>query len=120
MSDTPRTDAAETFFGEMPGAMRALERELNAARAELAALKATATEPLGRPDRPGWLPIETAPKDGTEILLFSTRSQACGYFERDGSFWRDTNEGFKLIESPTHWMPLPATPPPVPKKEVEA
>ena len=35
MSDTPRTDAIEKNFGEMPGEMRKLERELSAAGDQL-------------------------------------------------------------------------------------
>ncbi len=65
-----------------------------------------------------WQPIETAPKDGTKILL--------GRFVNDGSehdgrvmvdWWRthhDSYTGFGHFNPhywpPTHWMPLPAKP----------
>lgn len=70
----------------------------------------------------GWRPIDTAPKDGTKILL--------GYFPKptyDGSsvmkscevaFWHSGHQkwcGRALLNaegyfSPTHWMPLPEPP----------
>ena len=60
-----------------------------------------------------WQPIETAPKDGTEILLFCD-----GPFKDIGlCYWRDDHvmTGWTWgLEQPfnfaTHWMPLPAPP----------
>jgi len=65
---------------------------------------------------PQWLPIESAPKDGTPIH--------CGWFDMPlnlgcnmravkfhmGAWW-ECNEDFKL-RPPTHWMPLMLPPPP--------
>lgn len=62
-------------------------------------------------DVAGWQPIETAPKDGSEILALWKRSQiqSNGYgvvwFE-DGS-WREFDYEC-LVSDPTHWMPLPS------------
>jgi hypothetical protein len=64
-----------------------------------------------------WQPIETAPKDETDILLAA--------WEDDGSYWNATGSWFfdcfaffncigpdpvKLCFEPTHWMPLPLPP----------
>lgn len=62
----------------------------------------------------GWLPIETAPKNGTEIL---------GYTEEVGAlvlYWDSMtgemdhwSDGMSVrFWKPTHWMPLPAAPGP--------
>lgn len=69
----------------------------------------------GKEARKGfWQPIETAPKDGTVIDLWSTWPGAdckpqritncCWEFER----WNHRS-AFTWI-SPTHWMPLPTSP----------
>ena len=70
---------------------------------ELAALKAST----------GWQPIETAPKDGTQIDLWHKkygRITNCmfddgDWFENDG--WGFAVEQARLI---THWMPIPEAP----------
>lgn len=81
-----------------------------------------------------WEPIETAPKDGTQVLVYApigmsiaawsqdTRGpgvsghvQTPGWIgwangdEIDDEGW-DTGHGFALQLEPTHWMPLPAPP----------
>jgi len=57
-----------------------------------------------------WQPIETAPKDGTEILcwvLGCDEHQVLWWSEHDcWKRWGDTYEHY----SPTHWMPLPMQP----------
>lgn len=77
-----------------------------------------------------WQPIETAPKDGTAILLTNGKDVAEGhwFFEEGGTTehrdldgryigqtesdgydgWMDWDGGMQ--PDPTHWMPLPAPP----------
>lgn len=62
-----------------------------------------------------WRPIETAPKDGAWVLLyscFSTKKPDCGVARWDERYWLLAAEyGVKAIfENPTHWMPLPDRP----------
>ena len=59
-----------------------------------------------------WMPIETAPKDGTRVLLVIDHGQ-WGDKVWTG-LWADgwsVSYG-KPLNSPTHWMPLPAAPQP--------
>jgi len=55
---------------------------------------------------PDWQPIETAPKDGTTILVFHNGSMWTVLWS-DVQEWHDANDyGY----TPTHWMPLPKPP----------
>lgn len=61
-----------------------------------------------------WHPIETAPKNGTLVLLVQKRSASpfFGYFV---AYWDDESDEWKFhiegyVREPTHWMPLPAPP----------
>lgn len=74
---------------------------------ELIAAARLAASPVG-----GWQPIETAPRDSTEVLVLVGRKIIrLGWYFKPSSRtegWRDEN-GNRI--NPTHWMPLP--PPPV-------
>ena len=81
-------------------------------------------------EREGWRPIETAPRDGSEILLTNGEVVHEGhwvhdeggtteYRDLDGRYvgqhdsdgyigWIDWGGG--MVPEPTHWMPLPAAP----------
>lgn len=50
--------------------------------------------------------IETAPKDGTYLLLFSDRMWAIGAMFLGE--WESLEEQARL--TPTHWLPLPPAP----------
>lgn len=55
-----------------------------------------------------WQPIETAPKDNTEVLLGRPDGLFMIGFYRDGA-WDDGD--YRDHETwPTHWMPLPTPP----------
>lgn len=71
---------------------------------------------------PAWRPIETAPRDGTEILLYEGGDDprcVVGYWDADTfngddarPTWR-TNDGeiLDFLHEPiTHWLPLPPPP----------
>jgi hypothetical protein len=65
-----------------------------------------------------WQTIETAPKDGTEIILLWSGIAITGFY-LDNSKTELPWEGFRPhsgvlwpIGNPTHWMPLPAAPKP--------
>lgn len=64
-----------------------------------------------------WRPIETSPKDGTEVLVYVPdfgRVTTAWYCE-DTCLWPD-GEAFTEggepcnVGRPSHWMPLPAPP----------
>jgi hypothetical protein len=59
-----------------------------------------------------WHPIETAPKDGTEVLLWKDRRIVGGSWNSGGAMHMPHWMGG--IFDPTHWMPLPAPPQPMP------
>lgn len=69
-----------------------------------------------------WKPIETAPKDGTRILIYEPMpADPRGWFDvvHWGYSGRHHNEGWVDSEGAascdgTHWMPLPEPPHPVP------
>lgn len=64
----------------------------------------------------GWRPIESAPKDGTPILVsifeFNKPDGKClivpAYW--DGYYWREDGEYGHDLYQPTHWQPLPPPP----------
>lgn len=68
-----------------------------------------------------WLPIETAPKDGTQILAFARAKLSGDFF--GVTQWADAEPAFNSVAGwfweyairPTHWMPLPD--PPTPREQ---
>jgi hypothetical protein len=70
-----------------------------------------------------WQPIETAPKDGTGVLMVDMKvskpEPSCAYFYADRWWVLPLQERFDIGNddcpwwtSPTHWMPLPTLPSP--------
>lgn len=69
----------------------------------------------------GWQPIDTAPRDGTDILLgcatwaraeLGQWSPQTGAWFTDGGSYEDGEvaNGPDEVDSPTHWQPLPRNP----------
>jgi hypothetical protein len=60
-----------------------------------------------------WQDIETAPKDGSDILVFvpEHREQYVAWWSRVHTcwLWADTEHSTEACE-PTHWTPLPEPP----------
>ena len=55
-----------------------------------------------------WQPIETAPKDGTDVLLYEDGEQyVARWFKTDGGQFFNEAE---YQHNPTHWMHLPNPP----------
>lgn len=62
----------------------------------------------------GWMPIETAPRDGTEIDLHDGQYRVtdCRWYQYGWAARGDRGwEALEGILEPTHWRPLP--PPPI-------
>ena len=61
-----------------------------------------------------WQPIDTAPKDGTEILVYAsfagTRKPVIATWLRSYGAWLLHNVGMAITLTPTHWMMLPEPP----------
>ncbi len=63
-------------------------------------------------DTQGWRPIDTAPKDGTWVLVYLEDS-SLGVHVYPASFGRIAMIGHSFafdMPKPTHWMPLPQPP----------
>lgn len=70
----------------------------------------------------GWMPIESAPKDGTPILLYTMgeplKNMAVAEWNALHNRWQDPQMADEYFTDGTNWMPLP-TPPPPASKEME-
>lgn len=65
----------------------------------------------GEKEASAWQPIETAPRDGTRVLVWDGKHgghYVARYDEDD--LWEWGNDLCGSLE-PTHWMPLPPEPP---------
>jgi len=76
---------------------------------ELAAIRALAEAPV-LPDR-GWRPIESAPRDGTNIIAYDDGATTVVFYDDERNDWFYPYKGGKTRwNTVTHWMPLPDAP----------
>ena len=59
-------------------------------------------------DTRGWMPIDTAPRDGTEILVARGRQAGVAFWRHD----RWNLGGVMYFDKPTHWQPISLPAPP--------
>ena len=65
--------------------------------------------------RSAWQPIETAPRDGTEILAWDGIGMKFAWRYEDRWIYDIEMESpYLTLWHPTHWQPLPSTPPVTP------
>ena len=69
-----------------------------------------ATIAITAADAAAWMPIETAPKDRTRIMIRKTTGHICVAFFDDGEWYGDDWYCVHHDEYITHWQPLPAPP----------
>lgn len=97
---------------------------------EIRALSSPDHADAGKVEGDGWKPIESAPKDGTVIDLWSTefgrqpdcywgkRSHCCGEdgqhcdsdWHSEPEAWIDSAQNTETFDDVTHWRPLPSAP----------
>jgi hypothetical protein len=59
--------------------------------------------------RSGWRPIDSAPRDGTRVMMWGAGWDA----PQTHTWWNEANAEIELRhwhDPPTHWMPLPPPP----------
>ena len=98
-----------------PSALPVLSDEF--VRAEMDAMQARENKRLEtlftQPAPQPWRPIETAPKDGTVVLVFAEERQGLPAFQCTAAYHEDAGWCVDELREVTHWMPLP----PPPQKE---
>lgn len=58
-----------------------------------------------------WQPMETAPRDGTRVLLFEDGGHYAGEWMAADEYWTSYCGQYVTVSpDPTHWMPLPDAP----------
>ena len=80
--------------------------------ASLAAAKLQQAHTAIRQLQQPWQGIESAPKDGTQILVPLTLGGIMAVVSWWGGMWREGTNGLGLRDAPTVYMPLPHAPDP--------
>lgn len=113
-------DAWAQGVGRADGDNATLKQALTTANLCLAVAAAIRALIHEAPSREGWQPIETAPRDGSEIILHDRGTVGTGFYSEApearraeaGWFWEDDRGNLLIAKNadPTHWMPLPSPP----------
>jgi hypothetical protein len=118
---TQERDAANAGYARLGGRLSGMSARALAAEQSLAEVRGALE----------WRPIETVPKDGTRVMLSPAKWTTEGVvtaYQRGGLWWienADIRGGMRAFTLPeeddthwpfTHWMPLPALPPPAPPR----
>ena len=56
-----------------------------------------------------WQPIETAPEDGTIVIIYEEGKAVSAFYDSSTKQWVETMDYYE-VPDPTHWMPLPEPP----------
>lgn len=94
MSDTPETDYFENNLGK-------------AAEMSHPALWSFARKLERERDKLGWLPINSAPIDGTEIIVYCPPAHGLPHMVGVCSWHKDARFCVCELREPTLWVPLP-------------
>ena len=60
----------------------------------------------------GWLPIDAAPKDGTEIIVYCPPAHGLNHMASVCAYHEDAGFCVDELREPTLWIPLPNEPSP--------
>jgi hypothetical protein len=101
--------------GQLASRIEQLERQLQAYRGKLEAadqhVKILREQiALAAPPADAWQPIETAPKDGTVVLVYASDYQDLPGFISTIAYHDDAGWCVDELRPVTHWMRLPSPP----------
>lgn len=95
------------------GGINGRERDKEHCSARAAWLKSASTSAaLDQPN--GWRPIETAPRDGIEFVVYCPGAHGIKHMASLCAWHEDAGFCVDELREPTHWQPLP--PPPATEK----
>ena len=110
----PKTDVIEQLRARIAELEAEVER-LSAAHVKACQANADSQAELAKAEQrvAEWQPIETAPKDGTRILVKGDCTIVAGWqfiYSADCYGWAIVNDAWMPERIATHWMPLPTPP----------
>lgn len=108
-------EKAEGYFEGGCDSVLALTAEVERLRAELDIHMGIAASAIyhgaKRSAESQWQPMETAPRDGTMVLMWTECGVVIGFWGQRANQWlRPASSHNKDLEDVRHWMPLPKPP----------